>query len=230
MVPTESLTEVPGREVATEAVSWPDRARALAVTTPETYSLAAEMLLGIKALRRKIADTFDPHIKRAYDVHRGLTREKADAEAPLTETERIVKDKLASYDQEQERQQRERQRQADALARQHEEDERLERAAAMELAGKAHGDTELVAEAEALIAEPAPMVVAAPVAKATPKVAGISYRDAWKFRIVNEAVIPRQYLSVNESAIRSVVNGLKDKANIPGVEVYSERVVAAGGR
>lgn len=231
MTPTETtVIDVPGREIAAEALSWPARAREARVVDAESYSRTAELLLGIKALKRKIGETFDPHIKRAFETHRGLTRDKAAAEAPLTEAERIIKDNLSQYDREQERLQREAQRQADELARQREEDERLERAAAMEREGNSVGDTQLVAEAQALISEPAPMVVAAPVAKATPKVAGISYRDVYKFRVTNPNLVPRQYLSVNEAAIRSVVNGLKDKANIPGVEVYVERVVAASGR
>ena len=54
---------------------------------------------------------------------------------------------------------------------------------------------------------------------------GIVVVCAWKYRIINEALIPRQYLEVNESAIRKVVNALQEKTEIPGVEVYEDKQV-----
>jgi hypothetical protein len=47
---------------------------------------------------------------------------------------------------------------------------------------------------------------------------------------VNEALIPRQYLNVNETKIRGVVRALGASAAIPGVEVFEETSVAAGRR
>jgi hypothetical protein len=217
------------RSVATEALTWPDRARAAVVRDAESYELAAHLLLGIKDLRRKIAETFDPHCKRAYEAHRALTKEKADAEAPLTQAERIIKDALRAYDAEQDRIRREQQRIADEQARREAEDRALEQAAAMEREGRELGDAALVAEAQAVIEQPV-IAVAAPVAKATPKVAGIAMRKTWAFRVVNEALIPRQYLNVNETKIRGVVRALGASAAIPGVEVFEETSVAAGRR
>jgi hypothetical protein len=218
------------RSVATEALTWPDRARAAVVRDAASYEDAAQLLLGIKDLRRKIAETFDPHCKRAYEAHRALTKEKADAEAPLTQAERIIKDSLRAYDAEQERLRREQQRIADEQARREAEDRALEQAAALEREGKDFGDEALVAEAHALINAPIVAPTAAPVAKSTPKVAGITMRKTWNFRVVNEALVPRQYLSVNETKIRGVVRALGAAAAIPGVEVYEETSVAAGRR
>lgn len=225
-----SLLDRPAQEVASEALTWPERARAAAVTDVDSYRMTAEMLLGIKALRAKVAETFDPHIQNAYRAHKDLVAEKQKAEAPLSEAERIIKDALRAFDAEQERIRREEQRRLEEVARKQEEDDRLARAAAMELEGQAFGDEALVDEAHALIEGPAQPMPIAPVAKATPKVQGISYRDVWRFEVVDPTKVPRQFLQVNESAIRSVVNGLKGNAQIPGVRVYCEREVAAGRR
>ncbi len=227
--PEASVLDVPSQAIKDEAVSWPDKAKAALITDHESYHGVAEFLLGIKALRKKIAETFDPHIKRAFEAHRALTKEKADAETPLTDAETLIKGRLAAWDTEQERLRLEAQRVADEKARQSEEDDRLARAAAMEIEGQQFGDEQMVAEAHELITQPAPVIVAPPVARATPKVSGISYRTVVKFRIVNPDLVPRQYCAPVEAKIRGIVTALGMNANIPGVQTYTERVVAAGG-
>mgnify|MGYP006883576854 CR=1 FL=1 len=84
-------------------------------------------------------------------------------------------------------------------------------------------------EADEIISAPAyvPPVV---LPKATPKVHGISYRDNWKFRITDPNKIPREYMVPDEKAIGVIVGRLKERCNIPGIEVYCEKVVAAGRR
>ncbi len=61
----------------------------------------------------------------------------------------------------------------------------------------------------------------------TPKVAGISTRKQWCFRITDAALVPREYLVIDEKKIGGVVRALKDAANIPGVEAYEEDVIAS---
>lgn len=224
--------EPTGREVHEKALAWPDRARAARVSDQASYAAAGELLLGIKDLRREIDRTFDPHIANAFKAHRDLCSEKKRAETPLAEAERILKDALVVYDQEQRRiaAEEERRRQEEARAR--EQQAALERAAAMEQEGQEFGDAALVAEAQQVIDDaihaPAPAV--APVLPQTPKVAGVSMRRVWNFRITNPDLVPRQYTAINESKIRVVVRSLGRDANIPGVEVYEEQVVAAGRR
>lgn len=225
-----TVTEAPDPALATEAIAWPDRASAIVITDADSYAVACGWLLGIKDLRKKIADTFDPHVKRAHDAHKALLKEKAEAEAPLTRAELLLKDRIRAYDAEQDRIRREQQRLADEAARQEAERIALEQAAAMELEAHATGDVALMAEAVAILETPVAPVPYAPIAKATPKVAGVSIRKRFAFRIVNEAAVPRQYLSVNESKIRAVVSALGQAANIPGVQVYEETSVAAGRR
>ena len=90
------------------------------------------------------------------------------------------------------------------------------------LEAEAQGETET---ADAIINEPAyvPPVV---VAKTLPKVAGMSIRENWTFRIVNPNLIPREYLKVDEVKIGGVVRSLKEQCRIPGIEVYKESTVA----
>ena len=60
-------------------------AKGFKIVTAEEYTKAAPILAGIKALQKKIDDTFDPHIKRAFEAHRSLVAEKKSHLAPLAE-------------------------------------------------------------------------------------------------------------------------------------------------
>lgn len=229
MMPSPVEFPLDASGVRSEALTWPERARAVTVRDTGTYLTACELLKGIKALRQKIADTFDPHIKRAFEAHRALCREKADAEAPLTQAERILKDATTAYDTEQERRRREDERRLAEDARRQEEQRRLEEAAALEREAERLQSPELRDEAHALLEQPIPTPTVV-VPKSTPKVSGITYRETWKFRIADPAKVPREYLKVDEIKIGGVVRALKGGTQIPGVEVYAEKIAAVGGR
>ncbi len=47
-------------------------------------------------------------------------------------------------------------------------------------------------------------------------------KKVWKFRIIDESLVPREFCSPNESKIREYVNANKDAASITGVETYEE--------
>lgn len=225
-----STIDAPDRDVATEALAWPARAAAVTITDADSYAGACGLLLGIKDLRAKVAETFDPHIKRAHEAHKALLKEKQDAEAPLAIAERTIKGLITDYDREQERIRVEEQRRRDDEARRQAETETLERAAAMELEGQAYGDDALVAEAHAIVEAPVAPLPAVPVAKAVPKVAGVSLRKTWGFRIVDPSKVPDSYKVIDETKIRGVVRSLGPAANIPGVQVFETTQVAAGRR
>jgi hypothetical protein len=76
---------------------------------------------------------------------------------------------------------------------------------------------------EQAVAAPAPVVV---IPKTIPKQEGISTRKTWKFRIVDTAKIPREYMTVDEVKIGQIVRAMKELSNIPGVEVYAEDTVS----
>lgn len=59
---------------------------------------------------------------------------------------------------------------------------------------------------------------------------GVSFRDNWTFEVVDAELVPREYLMVDEKAIASVVKGLKEKTDIPGVRVFNKPIVAAKSR
>jgi hypothetical protein len=225
--------------VREEALAWPDRAAALAVVDDATCVQASELLKGIKALRLRIAETFDPHIKRAHDAHKALLKEKQDAEGPLTVAERVLKDRLVAYEQVQETARAARERELQQQAQREEETRRLNDAAALEREAAALNDPSLLYEAEALLEQPivAPLVT---LPSTTPKVAGVTYRESWKAdpavdvkalaAAVASGAAPVTLLLPNLPALNQLARATKGTHPVPGVRFVRERLVAAGVR
>ena len=228
-----ALVDRTPQKVTELALTWPERATALTIASPQTYSDAGELLKDIKALRKEVDAAFDPIIEAAHKAHKEANTQKKRAELPLIEAEQILKRGLIAYDTEQERIRLVEERRLQALAREQEEARQLAEAAELERMANAATDLvdgyQLRREAEAVLEAPivAPVVV---VEKATPKIAGLSYREVWKFRVVDATKVPREYLAVDEQKIGGVVRAMKGAVNIPGIEVYAEKVASAGSR
>lgn len=213
---TEVLTP---EVVKSEALSIPEKAKAISVIrSHDEYAQAGSLLVTIKGLRKKIAETFGPIVAAAFQAHKTAKAKQSEVEAPLDFAERHLKGLMVAYDDEQERIRQQAQRAAEEAARKAEEDRRLQQAADIEAAGDAAG---AVASLDEPVAPP-PVVVE----KTTPKVAGLSYRDNWTFSIVDADKVPREYLMIDEVKIRAVVRALKADTNIPGIKAYAEKVLA----
>lgn len=225
------------------------------VRTAEEYAAGADDLKRVKAAQKKLEETrtgmtgpLNASLKRINDFFRA----PADRLATI---ERTIKSKLVAYADEQERLRREEQRKLEEAARR--EREKIEaqareaerkarekaeadrRAAeeaaaagraeeAARLAAKAAATEQKAAEKVDAIDQRAAAVVAPVVVREAPKVAGVATREVWKFAIENPALVPREYLVVDEARIRKVVAALKGDTTIPGVRVYAERQIAAG--
>jgi hypothetical protein len=210
-------------EVNTLALSVPDQAKMITVIKNNNdYRRAANILLTIKDIRKKIEATFKP-IKQKFDAAKKevLDQEKA-ADRPLIEAENWIKPLISGYLIEQEKIRQAEERRLQEQARKEEEERRLLEAIEAEKNGQQD-------EAQAIIDAPvqAPPVV---VPKAVPKVEGISMRENWKFRITSEKAIPREFLKVDEVKIGAYVRAMKSAGNIPGVEIYNEATIGAGRR
>ena len=202
-------------------LSLPDQARAISVILDDDqYARAGEVLLRIKALRKQVNEAFDPIIKKTDEAHSEAIARKRKVEAPLVEAEGHLKPRIGVYIEEKERQRREEERALQEKAQKEAEDQQVREAEDLERMGDKVG-------AQAVIAVP---VRAAPVVvpKSIPKLQGVSTKVVWKFRISNQDNLPRDYMTPDLVKIGAVVRALKGAAQIPGVEAYSEQVIAAG--
>ena len=204
----------PDAEIETKTMAIPDQARNIAVKNNESMERANTLLLDIKALRKEVEATFKPLAQKAFEAHKAIKQQWDKAEAPLKEGEAILKSSIRNYMDEAERRRREEELRLQEIARREEEERRLAEALLAEAEGNG-------AEAEAILEEPAytPM----PTVKADiPKVDNRLFRKVWKFKIVDEGKIPRQYMTPDMIKIGGVVRAMKDKTDIPGIQIYEE--------
>jgi hypothetical protein len=222
--------------VSREVIPIPEQAKLILVKDQASMTRANEFFLVIKGLRKKIAETMDPIIKSAHETHKKALAKKAELEAPLILGEKWLNGQMTAYYQEQERirkaeEDRLRQEaiQAEMKRRQEEEERKMAEAAALEAAGAKDEADQLISEAIQAKEEPVVIEVQDPE---TPKVQmnGATVKKYWDFEIINEALIPREYLKVDEVKIGGVVRALKEKANIPGVRVFQKSTLSATGR
>lgn len=218
---TELATQPEVRDLMTAVSAIENYAVSLIVNTAAQFEDAAEHLRSVKtaqkrveAMRTEITDPLNQSLKAANNLFRTPGDKLATAE-------RQIKSKLGAYQDEQDRKQRMEQDKADAEAKK--ERERIEELArkARE-SGRAAAADKHEARAEA--------VVAPVVQRDVPKVAGVASTTVWKFEVTNPALIPREYLSVDEQKIRRYVTAMKADGRIAGVRIYSERQIAAGSR
>lgn len=202
-------------------------AKTFRVTKSGEYLEAAGKLQAIKALAKKIDETFDPHIKRAFDAHRSLVAEKKLHLQPLEQAEGHIKRAVLGYQQEQERIRREHEAKAQEEARK--EREKLEaRAAKAAEAGKVEKAAELTARADS--------VVTPLLAPSVPKIAGISTRVTYKATVIDKMAliqavaagkVPMNALDVNMPFLNNQARAMKETLAYPGVKVEQETGIAS---
>jgi hypothetical protein len=211
------------KEIDSKAVSAAEEARGLSVATRPEYERAGAFLIALKDIEREIDATFDPVTKAAYEAHRAAIAARDKHREPIREAEKIIKEKMGGFQRIEEKRLREEEVRLRELAKQEEEQDRLKAAQVLIEDGRAD---EALALLEGEVETP-PIYM--PETSA-PKVKGIVTREVWKFRIKDPSKIPCDYHTVDEAKIRTVVRATEGKIVIPGVEIYMEKEIAAGGR
>jgi len=225
-----------------QAQSFVEEVGGIAITDGESYEYAGMVVRNIAGYMKRVGEVFDPICAAADHAHKVAVHQRDELLKPAKAAKTTLGIRMAAWEQEQarirreaeeaarrerERLEREAREQAQAETRrlqQEAEDRRL--ASALDL--EARGD---VAGAEHLLSSPIPVptVVAAPVfvpqpiAVAAPKLDGVSYRDDWDFELVDPALVPREFLIVDDKKVRGVVKAMRNMTNIPGVRAFSRR-------
>ena len=216
--------EIVVRELALQAIGLVEEANDCRIIVPVHYEQAGEWvqvingkMKGFEEERKSITKPLDESKARVINLFRPIL-------TSCEEAIKIVKAKMLTYQQEQEvirRQEEDRLREETRK-----ENERLQKDAERKAAKEeAKGNSDRAEEIREAV-QPAPMPIV--VQTETPKVKGISMREHWKFRITNPDLVPREYCIPDESAIRGIVNTMKGKTSIAGVEPYREDIVASG--
>jgi len=204
-------------ELEQQALTVADEARAITVRDQASYDLAAQKLLGVRELIKQINDTFDPDIKRWHEGHKSALATKKKVLGDLPAADGILVLLIAKWEMEQRRIREEADRKALEEARKREEEARL----ALAVEAKKQGATEETVQE--IVNTPMPIQVT-PTAPSFQRAVGIgaSRKPVYRWRVINESVIPREYLSLNEVKINGVVRAMGATAKIAGIEVYED--------
>lgn len=225
------------------------------IRSADQFTRAGELLKAVKGALKQIEEQRVAITKPINESLRVVNSQAKVAAAPFETAEREIKARMVEYSDEQDRLRREEQRkaeaaaaaerarlaklQAEAEAKARAEQDRLRREAEeAAAAGRAAEAAKLAAKADKVEEKAAAkveelqlreaMVVAPMIQREAPKVSGVSTREVWKFEITDPSLVPREYLVIDETKVRKVVQALRGDTQIPGVRVYSERQLAAG--
>ena len=223
------------------------RATEMVISDQPQYKDAADFLLGVKSLQKKIKETFDPIVDAAHRAHKEATTKRKEHLEPVLMAEGLIKGKMVTYTSEQERLRKEREdklrRQAEAeearkrkaleeqarrqeekaaeLRRRAEEADFKERQKLEEAAKRAEEKAEQRREKAEDVRVEAP-VLASTVE--TPK--GISYKDRWYAIVLDKTKIPIEYLVPDMLMLNRHAQNTKGKVPISGVDFVFEKIVA----
>lgn len=191
------------------------------VTNQDEYNTAGDYLKSVKNATKQLEDLrmsmtrpLDEAKKRIMD----LFRKTLDV---LTNAENTLKRGILVYQQEQERIRRQQEAKLQAEAEKKRQ-EALKKAEQARTEGK-----DVKAEK---YEEKAAQTVAPILASNVEKVSGISTKKIWKFEVIDEMSIPREYLIPDLTKIGKIVRAAGETIKIAGIRIYAEETIAAGGR
>ena len=198
-----------------QALSWPNRARAISVHNQPGYEAACNMLKGLADLEAEIKKEHAEAKEAAFRSHKAIVAQEKRLLDPVGEAKLILKHSIGVWEIAQERIRQEQQRAIQETARKSMEDMALAQAIEVMDSG---GSEE---EADAILDEkrPLPSIIAAPTFQ---RQSGVSARKTWKWRMIDSHKIPQEYLMLDDVKISGVVRAMGPKANIPGIEVYED--------
>ncbi len=202
---------------ADEAINRLSEATARKDFSPEVEAILLDVENHGKEISRALKywdDFIGPVVSNSYNLWKMLKERQKVVSEPLEEKKKRAAIAVGSYRGALENERR-RIEQEELLKREKEaEEERIKQALELEKAGKKEDAEELIS---------APLFVPPVVVSQSEKTKGVSVRETWKFKIVNEKEIPREFLKVDEVKLGSYVRTFKEESNIPGIMVYAEQ-------
>lgn len=250
--------DTPNQEaLTTQAQNVLAVAESFVVDSPTMYQLAGTELQqikgGLKQLEEKRKSITKP-LDEAKAAVMDLFRKPVEI---LQKAETTIKRAILTYDQAEEAKRKAEEERLREITRKEQEKLRIEadrrtreaaekaaklreEATVAAAAGNAAEAAKLAAKSEAVIekaenkaadlqqqADTMPVPV---VNREQVKVSGISKTTLWRARVMDDKLVPREYLIVNQSALDQVAKATKGALSIPGVEFYSEEVVRSASR
>jgi molybdenum-dependent DNA-binding transcriptional regulator ModE len=221
----------PDESIFRTSEKWLEAATAFEIATPEQAQFAGADLRAIKLFTKQVEEKETAITGPINQAHKEVKAHFKPVRDWLAEAERILKGKLLAYQADQERVASEARAKAEAEAAKARE--RLERKANIaEVLGREERAEELRDLAANQTTGPA-------IVSAAPKLAGISSREVWSAKITSKLLLVKHIVEVrpdlmalvqiDQTALNAQARSLKDSLELPGVEVISEKIMAARG-
>lgn len=215
------------------------RAAAIRVVDQGSANRATELILAGKDVIKKIKTFFAPMKESAWAAHQEVVQKEKAELAKIEPVVKALEHSIGYWRMEEDRKRRE----AEAAAYRAEQIRIMQEAEAKRKAdaallaaqkAEAEGDMEAadrLIEKAARIEEKAAAIPAPPPPIIPPKpvTEGLVARDNWCFEVEDPAIVPRNYLTVDEVAIGKAVRALKGQITIPGVRIFNQPIMASIG-
>ena len=190
-------------------------AKAIEIVDDDIYQYAGELLSQEKAVYKFVEKTYEKTKKALNEAKTELMKVIHLHTDPLDEAEKILKTKRSVWREVQEEIRRKERNRIEAELRKQEEERRLDEAIET-------GDDSILEE---------PISIPAVPVREIPKEKGHSFRDDWKSKVVNPALVPfPAYWVIDEKKIEKVVKATKGAVTIPGVKIWKEEIEAVRSR
>lgn len=227
------------------------------ITSDDALMAAGNLLVEIKDSIKARVNYLEPMVNFFHSFHKMSTARRAAMTDPLEEAGKELNQRMSFYVVERDKKEKaeqqkliEAQRKIDEERRlaeaQRIENERKEKEAVAKLeaealakAGKAREaeqvkeqakiESQAMTEQANAVLEEQPMFHA-PIAPKQKAPDGLALKGNWTFEITDESLIPREYLLVNESALKATAKTQKQNANVPGVRFFQETKFAGTGK
>jgi hypothetical protein len=207
-LPVEVQSEV------TQSLALAEQARQFVVTTANDYIEAGGILCNLKATI-KLIDAKREELKApVLETGRRIDGWLKPPINEMTEAGKVLGAKMSAFDRARREEAARLQREADA--RKATEQARLN--AEAEVAREA-GKPLAAAVAEAKAANVESANVPTPVVK----VAGLTFRDVWRARVVDESLVPREFLTVDPVKLGKFARDTKGQNPVAGIVFYAEQ-------
>lgn len=190
------------------------RAVKIQVTDQKTLSVAETILVQVKDIIKGVTDYFEDPIAKAHAAHKAILAKKNEALDPLLKAEKFLKNAVRDYLVEEERKRRAA-----------EEQRKFEQEALLAKLEKERddGDTKLADETFDKIEE---IHAESMKVEELPQMVGVTKKTLIRWRVSNLSLVPRDLLMLDKAKVDEIVKRMKMNAEIPGIEIYEDLIVA----
>jgi hypothetical protein len=163
---------------------------------------------------KRVQAFFEPFKSSAYKLHRMLCDRENEILGPLLRLDKAMREGISAFKAAEDRARLQRERDESERRRRDDEERAAREAAHLEAAGEHALAAAVVDEA---IAAPAPVVV---LPDTTKGVDGLKFTRRWLWRPTNAALVPREFLCLDEKKISAYARAMKGSGAIAGIEIY----------